>query len=82
MQELDISQNYLSGTIPRGLEQLSGNLQAMRFARNNLEGVIPETLASLTVLRELVVSTVQATPLFFRFLDLRGHTHRTSPAIG
>lgn len=55
MQQLDLSQNYLSGVIPTGLEGLSANLQTLRVARNNMRGRISEGLGELTSLTELQV---------------------------
>jgi len=55
IETFDVSQNYLSGTIPQGLEELVDSLKTLRLGRNNLEGVIPESLADITSLVELVV---------------------------
>jgi hypothetical protein len=65
LEVMDISQNYLSGTIPIGMESLPGNLQSIRLARNNLEGMIPEGLANMPFLRELVVRTAPIIACYF-----------------
>jgi hypothetical protein len=60
MEAMDISENYISGTIPASLEELSSSLQIYRCARNDLTGSVPDVLGNMTSLRELVVSIIYA----------------------
>lgn len=55
MELLDISMNYLKGTIPLGLEELSTSLQTYRCAMNEIVGSIPAIIGNMTALQEFVV---------------------------
>ncbi len=55
LQELDLSYNRFSGSIPPGLASL-GRLQALRLQSNQLSGEIPPELGRLSELQELNLS--------------------------
>ncbi|OIW11601.1 hypothetical protein TanjilG_15295 [Lupinus angustifolius] len=53
LQQIDLTRNYLSGTIPR--EWGSLNLQKISLLGNRLSGPIPVELANITTLKRLVL---------------------------
>ena len=55
LEVLDVSANYLTGTIPAGLDGLPSSLTRFHCARNQIGGSIPDAIGNLTSLKELVV---------------------------
>ena len=55
LQALDVSANYLTGTIPAGLNGLPSSIASFHCARNEIGGSIPDAIGNLTSLKELVV---------------------------
>ncbi|TMW57477.1 hypothetical protein Poli38472_003402 [Pythium oligandrum] len=61
LQELDLSSNYLSGSVPSTMSRLVG-LRVLRLDRNFLTGLVPATLSSLIQLEYLELQGNQLTP--------------------
>ncbi|KAH6837288.1 Leucine-rich repeat transmembrane protein kinase [Perilla frutescens var. hirtella] len=60
LQEIDLTRNYLNGTIPRKWGSMQ-SLTAISLLGNRLTGPIPKELANITTLEELVLEANQFT---------------------
>ncbi|XP_034678460.1 probable LRR receptor-like serine/threonine-protein kinase At1g53440 [Vitis riparia] len=57
LQELDLSRNYINGSIPTSLGQLS--LTILTLPGNRISGSIPEEISNISTLEELVLEANQ-----------------------